>query len=130
MSGAATDSDSRKFRVLTAELEHETNTFCVIPTTLDNFKKYQYIDNAHDIEVQRRGTKSSLGAGFEAADKYGWTLTPTICAVANPTGKVTSDAFETICDIMLAPLKAQPQEFNGILLFLHGAMVTGKVVSN
>jgi microcystin degradation protein MlrC len=117
---------STQKKVLTAELEHETNTFCVIPTTLENFKSYQYIDNAADIEFKRRGTKSSLGASFEAAEAFNWKLYPTICAVANPTGKVTSDAFETICDTMLAPLKAE--SFDGILLYLHGAMVTGEML--
>lgn len=116
---------TKKFRVLTAELEHETNTFCVIPTSLQNFRNYQFIDTSAEIELKRRGTKSSLGASFEAADQFRWELVPSLCAVANPTGKVTSEAFEQICEIMFAPLKAQL--FDGLLLFLHGAMVTGEL---
>jgi len=61
------------FRVLTGEFAHETNTFSVVPTMLDNFRRGHLL-TANEIPAQRRGTRSSLGATFEAADKFGWTL--------------------------------------------------------
>src|SRR4029077_7350348 len=75
-----------------------------------------------EIPVAFRGTRSALGATFEAADKFGWTLTHPVSANANPSGIVTDDAFEQIGGMMLvAGGRSKPNE--GSLLHLHGAMV-------
>ena len=123
MSAPDNIHESSRYNILTAEIEHETNTFCVLPTTLDNFRRYQYIDNPQDIKLQRQGTKTSLGAAFEAAELFAWNITASLCAVANPTGKVTDETFEHLCCKLLEP--CHTQKFDGILLNLHGAMVTG-----
>src|SRR5262249_7026842 len=65
---------------------------------------------------------SALGATFEAADKYGWTLIHPISANANPSGTVTDDAFEQIGGPMLQAAQRQ-KPIDGVLLHLHGAMV-------
>eukprot|EP01031_Cornospumella_fuschlensis_P036504 gene36504-44285_t len=111
------------FRVLTAEWSHETNTFSKIPTDIDSFHAQYYLKGPHEIEKERKGTKTTLGATFEAAEKYKWQLSTTIVASANPAGKVKKDTFEAMAFEILEPLH-QGQVFEGVLLHLHGAMVT------
>lgn len=110
------------FRVLAADFAHETNTFSIVPTTLENFQRQCYIVGSTEIETARRGTKSGFGAAFEAADRFSWTLKSTVCASANPSGRLTNDCFESITKLLLAPL--HESKFDGVLLMLHGAMVS------
>src|SRR6202035_2753329 len=76
----------------------------------------------NEIPVAFRGTRSALGATFEAADKFGWTLIHPVSANANPSGTVTDDAFEQIAGMILAAVDNQGP-IDGVLLHLHGAMV-------
>lgn len=102
--------------VLTAVLSHETNTFSRFPTTLDCFS----ILRGGDISRERRGTRTHLGATFEAAETYGWTLRHPIAAAATPSGTVEDAAFEHLATAILA----EAEGCDGALLHLHGAMVT------
>jgi len=107
------------FRVLTGAFAHETNTFSVVLTTLDNFRRGHFL-TANEIPAQRRGTRSSFGATFEAADKFGWRLIHPLAASANPSGIITRDTFETLCGMLLEGARGG---IDGALLHLHGAMV-------
>ncbi|RYY89747.1 M81 family peptidase, partial [archaeon] len=111
------------FRVFTAEWCHETNTFSKIPTNLDSFHAQYYLKGPDEIEKERKGTKTTLGATYEAAEKYNWQLTTTIVASANPAGALEKATFETMVGEILEPLH-QGKQFDGVLLHLHGAMVT------
>src|SRR5208337_3331739 len=55
----------------------------------------------NEIPQAFRGTRSALGATFEAADKYGWNLVHPVSANPNPSGTVADDAFETIAGMIL-----------------------------
>ena len=70
-----------------------------------------------------RGTRSALGATFEAADKYGWTLVHPVSANPNPSGIVTDDALEQIAGMILEAADTKGP-VDGALLHLHGAIVT------
>jgi microcystin degradation protein MlrC len=107
-------------RVLTAEIAHETNTFSIVPTTLEDFRRGRLIA-ANEIPAARRGTRTALGASFEAADKYGWSLSHPVSASANPSGAVTTLAFEALSAMLLS---GADTPIDGVLLHLHGAMVT------
>src|SRR5258707_13233317 len=76
----------------------------------------------NEIPAAFRGTRSALGATFEAADKYGWTLIHPVSANANPSGIITDDAFEQIGGMILDAAERQGP-VDGVLLHLHGAMV-------
>jgi len=80
-------------RVLTGRFMHETNTFSIVKTDLALWRRRDF-HTENEIPVVFRGTRSALGATFEAADKYGWTLIHPVSANANPSGIVTDDAFE------------------------------------
>ncbi len=108
------------FKVLTGGIAHETNTFSIVPTTLDNFRRRGAFLTANAVADQRRGTRTAMGGSFESAEKYGWALRSPIDASANPSGTVTDEAFETLAGLLLA----EADGIDGALLHLHGAMVT------
>src|SRR5436190_16692159 len=108
-------------RVLTGRFMHETNTFSVQTTDMALWRRRDF-QRDNEIPAAFRGTRSALGATFEAADKYGWTLVHPVSANANPSGTVTDDAFEEIGGLILAAAERQGP-IDGALLHLHGAMV-------
>src|SRR5580658_11244514 len=108
-------------RVLTGRFMHETNTFSIVKTDLAHCcKRASHTEN--EIPSVFRGTRSALGATFEAADKFGWTLVHPVSANANPSGTVTDDAFDTIAGMILGAAERQGP-IDGVLFHLHGAMV-------
>ncbi|MER8412998.1 M81 family metallopeptidase [Mesorhizobium sp. M1342] len=103
------------YRILTGEIDTETNTFSKVPTTLKNFELLL----GDEIPPARRGTRTALGAAFEAAEKFGWTLSHPLAAVATPSGTVTNETFEQLCTWLLGGAEG----CQGALLNLMGAMV-------
>ena len=108
------------FRVLSAEIAHETNTFNIHPTTIRSFKDRYLLDGGQAC-VARGGKNTELAGLLDVGRDYGWEITHTISAAAGPGGIVTRDAFE----MLTAPLiTASEGTWDGIFLMLHGAMVT------
>lgn len=106
-------------RVLVAEFMHETNTFSVQVTDESAFRNScYYLDN--DIPGAFAGTRTSMGAAFEAAGKFGWSLVHPIVTSANPSGRVTDAFFDAVSDRILNACNG----LDGILLHLHGSMST------
>jgi microcystin degradation protein MlrC len=109
-------------RVLTARFMHETNTFSRVPTDMALIRRRDFhLEN--EIPQAFRGTRSALGATFEAADKFGWGLVHPVSANPNPSGTVTDDAFEQITGMILDAVGTRGP-IEGALLHLHGAMVS------
>lgn len=111
-------------RVLSAEFAHETNTFSTIPTGYGNFAAQDlYLDAASAIAA--RGDSNTELAGFrDAARTHGWDLVHVLSAIAQPAGPVTRDAFDRLTGPIVAAAREQAGRLDGILLGLHGAMVT------
>lgn len=109
------------FNVLTAEISHETNTFNIRPTGLAEFRSRYLLEGPQAVAA--RGDKNTELAGvLDVAREYGWQVTHILSAAAGPGGRVTREAFETL----LAPVvsAAGSGAWDGIILILHGAMVT------
>ncbi len=108
------------FKVLSAEISHETNTFNIHPTTLQCFYDRFLLDG--DQAVAARGEQNTELAGLlETGRDYDWDISHVISAAAGPGGVVTREAFE----ILTKPLvDAAHRDWDGIFLILHGAMVT------
>jgi len=110
-----------KRRILSAEISHETNTFSVLRTDLDDYLRRQcYFGD--DIAKHMSGTATEIAAHIDAAKKYDWELIPTVAAHATPSGMTTAETWEKLCGIVLAGLDGGPVD--GVILALHGAMVT------
>src|SRR3546814_19561167 len=79
-------SRSKMRRVLSAQVAHETNTFSIIPTTLADYRKRQYLVGT-EIAPALTGTKTEIAGHLTAAERYGWTLVQPVAAAATPSGK-------------------------------------------
>jgi microcystin degradation protein MlrC len=111
------------FTVLTAELQHETNTFCTLPTTYQNFCERAVLFG--DEAVAARKDHSTALAGFmDAALAHQWRSIHVLSADAAPGGRVTRDAFDRLTDPIIAAVTAHQGQLDGIALGLHGAMAT------
>ena len=113
--------------ILIAGFQHETNTFAPIKTTMAEFEKSDSWPGLLLGSAVISGTKkTSLPlAGFvaEAQKDEKIQLLPTVWASAEPAAHVTTEAFETITNIILESVSKR-SNLHGIYLDLHGAMVT------
>lgn len=107
-----------------ALMQHETNTFSPMPTTLGSFGAGAGLATppVGDAAVEIYGAADfAFSAMRNAALERGYEVEVAIAAYAEPSGKVADDAFEyiagAICD-------AVAQGCDALLLDLHGAMVT------
>lgn len=108
------------FRVLTAELAHETNTFSRRRTTAQSFRD-RYVLFGGEALAARSGSNTELAGFVDAGNAHGWRIEHVLSAAAGPSGKVERAAFESLCDPIVAAVERGG--FDGILLGLHGAMV-------
>src|SRR4051794_12213674 len=93
-------------RVLAARFMHETNTFSRLKTELTDFRRRDF-HLGNEIPGAYRGTRSAMGGTFEAADRFGWSLIHPVSTAANPSGLVTTDAFERVTELILRAAKDQ-----------------------
>lgn len=108
------------FRVLTAEISHETNTFCRRATGVQAFKD-RYVLFGDEAIVARGEANTELAGFLDAGSAHGWQIQHVLSAAAGPSGKVERSTFEWLCDPIAAAV--EHGRFDGILLGLHGAMV-------
>ncbi len=111
------------FHVLTGAFVHESNTFKKGETTLKDFQ-----DDVLDLgqaALDRFGDVNDEIAGFlDAGRAAGWKITHTVSAHANPGAPVSRAAFDHIGGLICDAARAHRGDLDGILLSLHGAMVT------
>lgn len=109
--------------VLTAEFAHESNTFKKGFTVLDDFLSETYLPG--EAAIAERGEANTELAGFlDAAREANWQVTHVISAHAGPGARVARAAYDGIADQICEAAKANKDTLDGILLSLHGAMVT------
>ncbi|CAM3491202.1 M81 family metallopeptidase [Occultella aeris] len=107
-------------RVAVGGIYHETNTFAVGTTGLSGFEAYQYF-----VGDELRGlsaTRSETGGFLGALERAGAVVVPTAYAAAVPSATVAHADYATLRDLILSAISAEPVD--GVLLTLHGAMVT------
>jgi microcystin degradation protein MlrC len=113
-------------RLLIAMMKHETNTFSPVPTPLQRFGHGPGPLYGAAAIAAYRGTGSGLGAYLDIAEREKAEIVLPIAASAAPSRPVDDAAFEhiagRICEAVAQGRKAGG--FDGILLDLHGAMVT------
>ncbi|HEV7260303.1 MAG TPA: M81 family metallopeptidase [Bosea sp. (in: a-proteobacteria)] len=111
------------FTVLTAEFSHESNTFSRCPADYAAFTD-RGVRLGEDA-ISERGKANTPIAGFlDIGRPAGWRVIHAISATAQPSGPVTRDAFDRIAGVIVETAKAHAGEIEGVLLGLHGAMVT------
>jgi microcystin degradation protein MlrC len=108
------------FKVLTAEIYHETNTFSRHPTDEQAFRDRYFLIGAEAI-AQRGDANTELAGFLDVARARDWQFEHVLSSAAGPSGRVTRAAFDWLCEPLIAAAKVG--NFDGILLGLHGAMV-------
>lgn len=108
-------------RIVTGGIAQETNTFQWEPTTLADFAKGSSSVHRGAGILALEGTGTIYGGIVAEARRQGVELIPTTYGQAVPGGRVTREAYETLCDEILAGIRAA-LPVDGVLLGLHGAM--------
>lgn len=111
------------FTVLTAEFQHESNTFSRVATGLEEFRARYFLEG--EAALRERGDANTPLAGFlDVARPQGWRVIHPLSAGATPAGPVTRKAYETLVEIIVGAAWREVGRIDGVLLGLHGAMVT------
>ena len=106
-------------RIATGCIGHETNTFSPVPTTIDSFRRM-----VGDEILKNFGNTSTVTGGIiEAAAELKVELVPLLWSFATPSRKVEQDAYDSLKSEFL-DLLSGAGEIDGVVLDLHGAMVT------
>jgi microcystin degradation protein MlrC len=109
-------------RLLIAMMKHETNTFSPVPTPLTRFGNGPGPLYGEPAIRAFRGTGTGLGAYLDLAEREGAEIVLPIAAAAPPSRPVEDAAYAHITDTICEA--AARGGFDGIMLDLHGAMVT------
>ncbi|WP_417606863.1 M81 family metallopeptidase [Oceanimonas baumannii] len=104
-------------RFVIARMNHETNTFSPVSTPLAAFEPAW----GEDAERVAQGSCTAMGAFLAYASKVGAEVVTPVFATANPSGRVTDDAWKKMSDAILSAVE---RGCDAVLLDLHGAMVT------
>lgn len=111
-------------RLLIAMMLHETNTFSPVPTDLQRFALS--VGEAPPVGQAAvdafRGTGTATGAFIALAEEAGAQFEIVMGAHAAPSGLVHDEAYDTMTQQIVQAV--QRGGWDGILLDLHGAMVT------
>ena len=109
--------------ILTADFLHESNTFKRGLTGLNEFRAGTFALGAEAIDLL--GAANTELAGFLAvAAAQGWRHTHVVSAHAEPGGPVSRAAFDHVAGLICDAARVPDVPLSGILLSLHGAMVT------
>src|SRR6201988_3436000 len=109
-------------RLLIAMMKHETNTFSPVPTPLARFGNGPGPVYGEAAIRAYRGTGTGLGAYLDLAERERAEIVMPIAAGAPPSRPVEDAAYAHITDTICEA--AARGRFDGIMLDLHGAMVT------
>lgn len=109
--------------VITGEFAHETNSFVRGSTDRSDFQACrEYFGN--EIPDKMSGTETSIGGIIDSAADSGIGLLHTISARATPSGVVSDEAYSFYKSAILDEIRQHGDEIDGVILALHGAMVT------
>src|SRR5215217_7967790 len=109
-------------RVAIAELKQETNTFVPRPTTLADFDAWHHWFGA-DVISGSRDTNTEIAGFLDVLESAGIEPVPILATFAMSGGKVVFTTFQALLDELIAGPREQGP-FDGVLLALHGAMVS------
>lgn len=111
-----------QIRVALGGIMHETHVFAEVPTGLADFEDGTF-HRGDDLLEAMRGTRAGLAGMMEVGEQLGWELAPTLYTMAMPSGTVEQAAYEELVGELVERLRAA-LPLDGVLLMLHGAMVT------
>ena len=110
--------------ILCGQFKQETNRYAPGLSDRDAYKAREYFWGESAVREAFCGSKGELGAFFDALDPVeDCNLIPVMALNASPGPITAQDVWEEVAEGFLNAIDAQPH-VDGILLALHGAMVT------
>ena len=112
-------------RIAVGGFQHETNTFAALPATLADFvapDAWPGLVRGEALFEAVRGINLPAAGFIDEARSAGDELAPLAWCSAQPSGRVTRDAYEHVCHMLLEDLSASGS-LDAVYLDLHGAMV-------
>ena len=82
-------------RIAVGCIGHETNTFSLIPTTIDSFKKCKYYVG-EEMFSAFRNSNTIIGGVIDATEEQNMELVPLLWTFANPSGIVECSAYDIL----------------------------------
>ena len=113
------------FVVAIGGILHESNSFSNLPTDRAAFER-SALKFGDAIFSQWGESHHEVGGFIAGCRRLGFEIYPTLVADATPAGPVTGAALDSLTADLIARLKASPKKLDGLLLALHGAMVTAR----
>lgn len=108
-------------KLFIAGLDTETNTFSPMQTGFEAFSE-NLIAYGDATQKPLNCCSSQLFVWRNAAQRKGWDVVESLCAVAEPGGRTTRSTYESFRTTILDDLKASVP-VDAVMLALHGACV-------
>lgn len=112
-------------RILVAGMNHETHTFLPKLTPLSQFS----LARGDELLSQSRGVNTSMGGFLDILDKSGAEIIPLVMSYGGVSGTVADEAYFAMKQEIVQGVRFHTGKCDGILLALHGAMVSESVQS-
>jgi microcystin degradation protein MlrC len=109
-------------RIALGGIMHETHTFAEVPTGMRDFEIGTFHRGAEILE-QMGDTRAGIAGMMAVGAAHAWELLPTLYTMAMPSGAIEQATYDTLADEFVERLRAA-LPLDGVLLMLHGAMVT------
>jgi len=113
-------------RFLIGGIMHESNTFAATRADHQRFLEGSLAAGPDILPIWKRA-HHEVGGFIEGARSFGYELIPSIMAWATPSGPVDDAVLDEVTERLVADYRAS--QIDGVLLALHGAMVTPKHAS-
>jgi microcystin degradation protein MlrC len=108
-------------KILAAGIMHESNTFAATPADRKRFEQGS-LAFGDDVIPIWKDAHHEFGGFIEGASRFNFELFPSVMAWATPSGPVDDAVLDEVVERILTT--ARSMKFDGVLLALHGAMVT------
>lgn len=111
-------------KIICGQFKQETNRYGPNLSDEKAYRQREYFWGEAAIRAHFTGTKTELGAFFDALDPCeDIALIPVMALNASPGPVTAQSVWERVADGLLEAVDAHP-DVDGVLLALHGAMVT------
>lgn len=112
-------------RIAIGGISHETSSFAVKQTTLQDFEDGFGLFRGEEIFKRFTGANICTGGFIDGAKKHDFEAVPILWAFAYPSGLIVREAYDALKAEFLNRLRLADQQsrLDGVLLDLHGAMV-------
>jgi microcystin degradation protein MlrC len=118
-AASAAQAQQQRPRIAIGQIMHESNSFNPAPTGLADFLR------RNESIAELRKQKDEVAGFLEGCERYQLDPYVTLLTHAVPKGPVTAEALDALTAELIGRLRKAPK-FEGVLLALHGAMVTEK----